>query len=131
MKKNYIEFAAKKLVGISVRTNNANEMTADKAQIGKTIGNFYSESLTDQIGTKTNPGVIYSVYTNYDSDHTGDYTYFVGEEVDAFEAHNTLEQLEIPAQKYAVFTAGPAPMPQVIIEAWQAIFSCLKLRRDL
>ena len=76
-----------------------------------------------QIPYRKNPGITFSVYTEYDSDEHGDYTYFVGEEVDSFEnIPSDMQQLVIPAAKYQKFTTTPGKMPEVVIDAWQQIW---------
>jgi predicted transcriptional regulator YdeE len=67
--------------------------------------------------------VTLSVYTEYDSNEHGDYTYFIGEEVSSFE--NTppaLQKLTIPAAQYQKFTTSSGKMPEVVINAWQQIW---------
>ena len=73
---------------------------------------------------RINPGVTYSVYTEYESDETGDYTYFIGEEVSDLGAQdqNQFIPLAIPASRYQKFTTAPGQMPEVVIKAWQAIW---------
>lgn len=66
-----------------------------------------------------------ALYTEYESDHHGDYTYYVGEEVSSFSsapAAPGLEMLIIPSQKYVRFTNGPGAMPDVVRKPWQEIW---------
>jgi predicted transcriptional regulator YdeE len=113
-----------KLVGISARTNNEAEMDPARGKIGPTIHQYDHEKIADKILNKTHPGVTYCVYTDYADNHFGDYTYFVGEEVDSFDnLPEGLVTLTIPAQKYTVFTNEPGPMPQVCINMWMQIWS--------
>ena len=70
---------SKKIVGISVRTNNAAEMEPEKAQIPKLWDNFYSGVLN----TKVRGFPIYGLYTNYESDVNGEYTLLAGVEVES------------------------------------------------
>ena len=123
MHKSIITLPAKKLVGISARTNNANEMVG-KGVIGSMIGRFYAEQLGGKITSPlTNAGVVFSLFTDFESDHTGEYTYFVGEEVNSFASESgDFKQIEVPAQKYVVFTTRTGPMPEIEIEAWQEIW---------
>lgn len=111
------------LAGISVRTNNGNEMNPELAKIGSLFNRFNQEGVGETILNRVNPGVIYSVYTDYETDEHGDYTYFLGEEVRTFEEpSNGLTTLSIPASKYTKFTIGPGKMPQILIEAWKEIW---------
>jgi predicted transcriptional regulator YdeE len=72
---------------------------------------------------RVKPETTFCVYTDYESDITGDYTYFIGEEVSSFETiPEGFQTLSIPAQTYAKFTTEPGPMPDVVIGAWQKIW---------
>lgn len=113
-----------RLTGITVRTNNSDEMNPSLAKIGLTLQKYFQEGLPDKIVHRKNPGVTYCVYTDYESDHTGDYTYFIGEEVDSFiNTPEKFHQLTIPEQTYEKFTCGPGIMPEVCITAWQKIWT--------
>ena len=74
MQKQLIELPTIKLVGITVRTNNALEMHPSTAKIGATIQQYFQNALPAKITHRKNPGVTYCVYTEYESDVTGDYT---------------------------------------------------------
>jgi len=79
--------------------------------------------LAEQIKDRKNPGTTFCVYTNYESDVNGDYTYFIGEEVTSFEEiGKEFETLTIPVQNYAKFTNQRGPMPTVCIDMWQNIW---------
>ena len=112
-----------KLVGIQVRTSNAQEMSQEAAKIGATMQKFFGSGLQAQIMGRKNPGTVFAVYTNYESDEHGEYTYFLGEEVDDFEnIQQEFAMLTIPGQRYARFTSNPGPMPAVCINMWQNIW---------
>ena len=66
------------VVGIAARTSNAKEMTADGVigkQWGRLIGIFVSK-----IPNKSDQSIV-AVYTDYASDHNGDYTFLLGARV--------------------------------------------------
>lgn len=112
-----------KLVGIKCRTNNLSEQDPTNAKIGATIQKYFQSSIANKIVNRLNPNTTYCVYSEYDSDHNGDYTYFVGEEVAAFSAiPQEMFELSIPAQDYIKFTNGPGVMPDVCISVWQKIW---------
>lgn len=114
------------LVGISVRTNNVNmfEMNPVNNKIAATVQKYFHGGYPEKINNRKKPGVTYCVYTNYESDFTGDYTYFIGEEVDSFDnLPEGFEMLVIPVQNYAKFTTESGPMPMVCISAWQKIWA--------
>ncbi len=124
MQKNFIELPAIKLVGITARTNNTFEMNPSTAKIGSTIQQYFQNALPAKIAHRQKPGVTYCVYTDYESDATGDYTYFIGEEVTSFaEVSENLKQLNIANQKYIKFTTDSGSMPEVCIKAWQEIWA--------
>lgn len=124
MQKELVKQAEIKVVGITARTNNKNEMHTSTAKIGELAGRFWSENIASRIPNRKNPGVTLSIYTDYDSNEHGDYTYFIGEEVNSFDKVPTdFQTLTIPATHYQKFTAGPGKMPDVVIAAWQQIWS--------
>ena len=123
MKKTIIQLPEIKLVGISTRTNNADEANPDTAKIGTMVQRFFNKKVQEKTNNRKKPGYIYSVYTNYESDVNGDYTYFIGEEVTSFDDINEeLVALTMPAETYAKFTSQPGMMPDVLIEMWQKIW---------
>lgn len=115
-----------KLVGISTRTNNTEIFESDPAthKIAATIHTYVHNGYAEKIKNRKNPGTTFCVYTRYESDMHGDYTYFIGEEVAYFEEIDTAcERLTIPAQHYAKFTNQPGPMPTVCIDMWHNIWN--------
>lgn len=113
------------LVGITCRTNNDQIFKCDPSTniIAATVQKYFHNELFQKISHRKNPGVTYCVYTNYESDFTGDYTYFIGEAVESFDdAEPEFQKLTIPPQTYAKFTNQPGPMPNVCIEMWKSIF---------
>ncbi len=125
MHKTIIQLPEIKLIGITCRTNNSNAFSTDPSnnKIASTVQNYFHNGLYSQIPNRKKPGTTYCVYTNYESDFTGDYTYFIGEEVANFEgtAHG-FENLTIPNQSYAKFTNNAGPMPDVCINMWKDIW---------
>lgn len=119
-----------KLMGFSTRTNNQNEMNPATAKIGALIASFREQAITDKLSNRENPGVTYAIYTEYDSDEHGDYTYFIGEAVsDLNDVPEGLTPMTIQAGDYECFTTEPGPMPQVVIQAWQNIWDNSSLKR--
>lgn len=124
MKKELVTQPEIKLIGLSIRTNNKNEMNPSTAKIAELAGRFWTQGFADNIQNRKRPGTTYSVYTEYDSDEHGDYTYFIGEEVTSFEnISSAFSQLTIPAATYQRFTTNPGKMPEVVINAWQQIWN--------
>lgn len=124
MQKTQIDFSEIKLVGISARTNNANEMDPETGIIGPTIQRYLQQQIAETIPHRKNPFVTLAAYTEYASDASGDYTYFIGEEVTSFDgAAEGLKCITVPAQTFMKFTTAPGVMPAVVINAWQHIWN--------
>ena len=96
-----------------------------KGNIFPCVQRYFQKGLAEKILHRKKPGTTFCAYTDYETDHTGAYTYFIGEEVLSFE--NTLSEefqtLVVPKQRYTRFTTGPAPMPDVIEKAWKNIWT--------
>lgn len=124
MNKEMVENNGLMLMGITVRTNLKNEMNPETAKIGIIAASYWQQNIANEFKARKSPGVTFSVYTDYESDEYGDYTYFIGEEVESLENQNLskFNQLTIPSSRYQKFTAGPGKMPFVVIEAWQKIW---------
>jgi predicted transcriptional regulator YdeE len=124
MQKITTEFPEVKLIGIKCRTNNYSEQDPITAKIGKMMQKYFQTAVSEKIANRSNPNTIYCVYSEYDTDQNGDYTYFIGEEVSEFSGViEEMSELTIPAQNYIKFTNGPGPMPEVCISVWQKIWS--------
>lgn len=113
------------LVGLAIRTNNKQEMNPDSSCIAPLAGRFWGEQLGELIHHRSQPGVTFSVYTDYESDETGDYTYFIGEAVSSLEGQDLgrFQSLVIPESHYTRLTSPSGPMPEVVIAGWQKIWS--------
>lgn len=112
-----------KLTGIKVRTSNKAEFNPSTAKIGATIEQYFKNRIADKIADRKNPGTTICLYTEYESDMNGEYSYFIGEEVTSYD--NLPEGLNthtIPSQTYVKFTTQSGVMPNVVINAWQQIW---------
>lgn len=123
MKKTEAHLKEIKLIGIQVRTNNANEINWMAGKIVPCVQKYYQQQLADKIPNRKKMGTTYCAYTDYESDYRGDYTYFIGEEVSSIEdIPSGFSFLIISPQEYAKFTTDPGPMPGVLGNAWQKIW---------
>lgn len=116
MKEQILE--AVKAYGLSVRTNNTDEVDPAKAQIGQLWQGFF-----DQAFPKLTPdSKVYGLYTNYESDFTGEF--------DVIACANTLNdndldalvETEIQAGKYLTFSAE-GELPQAVIALWGEVWA--------
>jgi len=71
-----------KVIGIAVRTTNENGESAQ--DIGQLWGKFMSERISHKIPDKIDD-TIFSIYTNYESDHTKPYDTILGCKVDSLD----------------------------------------------
>jgi predicted transcriptional regulator YdeE len=133
VKNEIINFPQTKLVGITTRTNNVSEMNPLTAKISSTIQSYMMNKLSSQIQGRARPSVNYCIYTDYESEkitdsnkyeYHGDYTYFIGEEVESFDnVPDDFTKITIPEQKYIKFTTSHGPMPAIVISAWMEIWN--------
>ncbi len=124
MEKGRVELPNIKLAGITVRTNKQTEANILTGKIFPTVQKYFMTQLAEGIPKRRKPGTTYCAYTDYESDHNGDYTYFIGEEVDPedFILPEGLKTVEIDRQDYTKFTTGPGAMPALIVDAWHSIW---------
>jgi predicted transcriptional regulator YdeE len=110
------------IVGVSARTNNAHEMSG-KGKIGSVWESFLQPSLIAKIPNKIGVDPV-AVYTDYETDHTGHYTYLLGLPISPAESvPASFTVKHVPAGRYAVFTSGKGPIKQIIPEIWQRIWA--------
>jgi predicted transcriptional regulator YdeE len=108
------------IVGISVRTTNQNNQS--QTDIGGLWARIMQEGLLQQIEDKVSDD-IYSVYTDYETDHTGFYTTVMGCKVSTL-AHvkEGFTGVTIPQGKYQIYTLT-GKFPEKVGEAWQHIWA--------
>ena len=113
------------VIGISARTNNVKEMTADGV-IGKQWHRLVQEGLLNTIPNRADDSVV-AVYTDYASDHNGDYTFIVGAKVSSHaKVPAGMVVQKVAAGKYTVFTSEKGPAPKVVPALWMKINSLPK-----
>jgi len=93
------------LIGLSIRTNNEDEMNPQRCKIGELVEHYWTHQIATQIPNRKNPGITFSVYTDYENNEHGNYTYLIGEEVTSFENMPTTFQV-----------------PYVVVNAWKEIW---------
>jgi predicted transcriptional regulator YdeE len=116
-----VEAAAFDVVGISVRTNNAAEMTAN-GEIPKLWQRLFMEGILSAIPDRADDAIV-AVYTDYASDANGDYTYVLGSKVKpGAKAPNGMVAVSVPTAKYLEFVTDSGPGAEVIPAAWKQIY---------
>jgi predicted transcriptional regulator YdeE len=110
------------VVGIAARTTNAREM-GGQGVIAKQWDRLFSDGVLQNISGRED-GTIYAVYTDYVSDHTGEYTFLLGAKVaNPGEIPEGMVAKRIPAAKYAVVASERGPVAQVVVGAWQRVWT--------
>ncbi len=109
-----------KVIGISVRTINENGQSA-KA-IGELWNKFMTEGILNKIPNKVD-NTIYSIYTDYESDHTKPYTTILGCKVENLDTvPNGMIAITIKDGNYTKFVSkGDLTKGAVFIE-WSKIW---------
>lgn len=118
-----VELESFQIIGISAQTSNANEMTA-QAKIPQLWDHFYQQNISGQIAERKNNN-IYGLYSDYETDVNGDYAVTLGVEVSSNDDETPagLVVKTMPTAKYLVFTSEKGSLPEVVIQAWQEIWT--------
>lgn len=107
------------LIGIEKRTSN--EPGKGNIDIPALWNQFNQEDVCNQLTGRVDEDV-YAVYTDYESDHNGEYTILIGCKVEPGTAvPDGMRKLEVPAENYNKFEAR-GQMPDIVINQWHAIW---------
>jgi predicted transcriptional regulator YdeE len=110
------------LIGIAARTSNALEMSG-KGIITKQWQRVMSEKLIEKIPNRADPDIL-AMYTDYESDATGQYTFLIGAKVTSADSVPIgMVAKHVPAGKYSVFTSEKGPVWEVVPKIWQKVWS--------
>ncbi len=113
------------VVGIALRTSNAEQMTPERP-IGKQWERLFKEGVLAAIPNKAD-GNIVALYTEYASDKDGEYTYVLGAHVTKVESVPAgMVAKNVPAGRYAVFTSEKGPVQTVVVEMWRRVWATPK-----
>lgn len=113
------------VVGIAVRTSNAEQMTPQRP-IGKQWERLFKDGVLAAIPNKAD-GNIVALYTEYASDKDGEYTYVLGARVTKVESVPAgMVAKNVPVGRYAVFTSERGPVQKVVVEMWQRVWATPK-----
>ena len=109
-----------KLIGISIRTTNENGQ-ANK-EIADLWGVFMAENILDKIPNKVN-NTVYSLYTDYESDHTKPYTAILGCKVEKLDLiPEGMIGKEFEGGNYVKMTAKGDLTKGLIVNKWSEIW---------
>lgn len=116
------------VLGFTIRTNNEREMSGG-GRIGP-LWQTFMQSGGEKIPNVSDPSLTYSIYTDYESDHTGDYSVILGKPVSRLESLPPLRGIQIPSGRYAVFHADGSD-PNAIRESWRRVYGYFDGRTDV
>lgn len=106
------------IIGISTRTSNTSGNAA--ADLGALWGRFFEEQIGSKLTGKVSED-IFAIYTDYQSDYTGEYTCLIGYQVGSIaNAEEVLVAREFDGGKYIKFVAA-GKMPEAVVQTWHFI----------
>lgn len=107
-------------VGISIRTTNENGQASN--EIAEFWGKFMSENILTKIPNKVD-NEIYSLYTDYESDHTKPYTAILGCKVENLDnIPSGMVGKSFSGGTYKKTTAKGDLMQGLVVNQWSKIF---------
>lgn len=113
------------VVGIQTRTSNAREATSD-ALIPGMWTRFTNENLLSQIPKRVDSRIV-ALYTDYDNDKDGPYTYVLGAKVSsAKDVPPGMTWRPVESGNYAMFTAQGGAPAKMVVDLWKRIWSLEK-----
>ncbi len=117
-----IKLDAFAIVGISVRTTNQNYQS--QGDIAKLWEVFFRNAYLQQLLPNKVSDDVYCIYTDYESDYTGEYTTLIGYKVSTIEGIPTnlsLTITEIPESNYYKYISK-GELPYVVGKTWAHIW---------
>lgn len=102
--------------GISVVTNNEFEMSEENGKIAGLWEEYFQKDIYKKTFDKANSDFMYGVYSNYESNASGNYKVTVGVEVT-----KPKNAIVIEDKKYLVFSKQ-GELPMVVVELWEEIW---------
>ncbi|RZJ78887.1 MAG: AraC family transcriptional regulator, partial [Chryseobacterium sp.] len=109
-----------KVIGISVRTTNENNQAAE--DIGDLWGRFMNNKVIEAIPNKID-NTLYSIYTDYESDHTEPYTTILGCKVENLDTiPEGMVGKSISGGNYIKFSTKGDLMKDLVINKWFEIW---------
>ena len=117
---NKVKIEPFKVIGISVRTTNENNQAAK--DIADLWGTFMNDKILEAIPNKID-STIYSIYTDYESDHTKPYTAILGCRVENLnDIPNGMIGKSFDGGSYVKLAAKGDLMQGLIVNKWTEIW---------
>ncbi|GKS11618.1 GyrI-like domain-containing protein [Paenibacillus chitinolyticus] len=113
-----------RLAGVSVRTTNAAE-AGPEGKLPQLWQQFFGSDIASRPGIE-NPHLIYGLYTDYESDASGEYTALLGHEISEETtdgASSGLQFADVPAARYMIFETRKGPVKDVVPQLWHEIWA--------
>jgi len=104
------------LSGLSVVTNNKNEMNPDTAKIQQLWNDYQDKNILGATFNKSKNFDMYGVYSDYESDVNGDYKVTV-----AVEVVKPKNAMIIENQRYLVFSKK-GELPEIVVDCWKDVW---------
>ena len=104
------------LSGLSVETNNKNELNPETAKIMQLWNDYEEKNIYGATFNRSDKQDIYGVYSDYVSDVNGDYKVTV-----AVEVTKPKNAMTIDNQRYLVFDKK-GELPGIVVDCWKEIW---------
>jgi len=114
------------VVGIEARTSNQREMSPDGL-----IPVVWARIMQATVPHRADNDLV-ALYTDYESDHNGQYTFVLGAKVtEVTELPEGMVARQVPGAAYAVYDVPPGPPQTVVPQTWEQIWTDKTLTRAL
>ncbi|MDX2242485.1 MAG: GyrI-like domain-containing protein [Leptolyngbyaceae cyanobacterium bins.302] len=112
-----------KFIGVEAKTSSQLESNKKTAQIPGLHRKFLKEGLEEKIPNRIDSDLYFAVYTNYESDQTGTYSFILSAEVsNSDEVPDGMVAIDIPTAQYLVFTVKGS-LPHALTRTWKEIWN--------
>ena len=110
------------VMGIEARTTNQREMSGQGA-IGALWGRLTKDKLLERIPNREDNRIV-AVYSDYESDRDGEYSYLLGAKVrTAEEVPDGMISRQVGPGEYALFSAKGGPAVEMVVGIWKKIWA--------
>ena len=117
-----VSYDSMNIIGIQIRTSNQQEKDPAIAKNPQLWQRFFIENIAGKIPNKIHDTQLFGLYTEYEGDHTGEYSLVVGAPVKTLQTIPAgMVGMSISPSTYYKFI-GQGPMPQTVIATWQTIW---------